>query len=161
MPRRLRSPKRHYLPIPGLQQLLDAAGRSPEVRNTLRAMLQIRKAPGTAWRGQKVIPPGSFADVVTDAFRPSTDIPLELPLAAVMTLISGRLLQAGCRIDLHGQKVKPTLWTVALAPSGAGKTYATAHSGDRQSTRPVPRASIGREIRARSRRTQQRDLDSR
>jgi hypothetical protein len=126
MPRRLRSPKQHYLPIPGLQQLLDAASRSPEVRDTLRAMLQIRKAPGTAWRGQKVIPPGSFADVVTDAFRRSTDIPLELPLAAVMTLISGRLLQAGCRIDLHGQKVKPTLWTVALAPSGAGKTYATA-----------------------------------
>jgi hypothetical protein len=118
--------KQPYLPIPGLRKLMEAASRSQEARDTLRAMLRVHKTSGTAWRGQKAIPPGSFAEIVTNAFQQSTDIPLELPLAAVMTAISGRLLQAGCRIDLHGQKVKPSLWTIALAPSGGGKTFAAA-----------------------------------
>lgn len=118
-------PAQLHLPIPDVQKLLAAAGRSQDARGTLRTMLRIRKTPSTNWRGQKVVPPGSFAEVVTNAFRQTTDIPLELPLAAVMTLLSGRLLRAGCLIDLHGQAVKPSLWTVALAPSGAGKTYAT------------------------------------
>lgn len=114
-----------HLPIPDVQKLLAAAGRSQDARDTLRAMLLVRKNQASAWRGQSAVPPGSFADAVTDAFRQATDVPLELPLSAVATLISGRLLEAGCLIDLHGQMVKPCLWTVVLAPSGAGKTFAT------------------------------------
>lgn len=119
------SPKQLPLPISGLEGLINAARRSPEARDTLRGMLHLRKAPSTNWRGRSAVPPGSFAETVTNAFHQATDVPLELPLAAIMSVLSGRLLQAGCLIDLHGQMIKPSLWLVALAPSGAGKTYAT------------------------------------
>lgn len=120
-----KSPRQLALPLSGVESMIEAASRSPEARETIRAMLLVRKSHSAVWRGQSAVPPGSFAEVVTEAFRQRTDIPLELPLSAVMTLISGRLLEAGCLIDLHGQAVKPSLWTVVLAPSGAGKTFAT------------------------------------
>ena len=120
-----KSPRQLTLPFSGVESMIEAASRSREARDTIRAMLLVRKTQSSAWRGQSATPPGSFAEVVTEAFRQRTDIPLELPLVAVMTLISGRLLEAGCLVDLHGQKVKPSLWTVVLAPSGAGKTFAT------------------------------------
>lgn len=111
--------------LPGLEDLMKAASRSPEARDTIRTMLRIRKTTAYSWRGRSAVPPDSFAELVTSAFQQETDIPLELPLVAVMTLISGRLLGAGCSIDLLGQRVKPCLWTVVLAASGAGKTFAT------------------------------------
>ena len=120
-----KSPRQLALPLSGVERMIEAASRSREARETIRAMLLVRKNHTSAWRGQSAVPPGSFAEVVTEAFRQATDIPLELPLSAVITLISGRLLEAGCLIDLHGQTVKPSLWTVVLAPSGAGKTFAT------------------------------------
>jgi hypothetical protein len=120
-----KNPRQLALPLSGVESMIEAASRSREARETIRAMLLVRKTSASAWRGQSAVPPGSFTEVVTEAFRQATDIPLELPLAAVMTLISGRLLEAGCLVDLHGQMVKPSLWTVVLAPSGAGKTFAT------------------------------------
>ena len=124
MPRRKHSPDQLTLPIPGLEQLLHASQKSTGARDTIRALLRVRKARGAAWRGEKVVPPGSFLEAVTEAFRQKTDIPLELPLVAVLTLLSGRLLQTGCRIEINGQFLKPSLWTIGLAPSGAGKTFA-------------------------------------
>lgn len=120
-----RKPKQLGLPLSGVENMIAVASRSREARETIRAMLLVRKTRASAWRGQSAVPPGSFADVVTDAFRQSTDIPLELPLLAVMSVISGRLLRDGCLIDLHGQKIKPILWTIALATSGSGKSFAT------------------------------------
>lgn len=102
MPRRKPSPNQLTFAIPGLEQLLHASQKSTEARDTIRAMLRVRKTRGAAWRGEKVVPPGSFLEAVTEAFRQNTDIPLELPLVVVLTLVSGRLLQAGCRIDLNG-----------------------------------------------------------
>jgi len=125
MSRRKHSPNQLMLPIPGIDQLLNASRKSKEARDNIRAMLRVRKSRHTAWRGMQVVPPNSFLEAVTDAFRRNTDIPLELPLVAVLTIISGRLLKAGCRIELRGQIIKPSLWTVALAPSGSGKTFAT------------------------------------
>lgn len=120
-----KTPKQLALPLSGVESMIAAASRSREARETIRAMLLVRKSQTSAWRGQSAVPPGSFAEVVTEAFRQATDIPLELPLAAIMSVISGRLLRAECLIDLHGQKVKPILWTIALATSGSGKSFAT------------------------------------
>lgn len=111
------------LPIPGLQQLIEATN-SKEARNVVRAMLRVRKKSGSAWRGHAVVPPGSVLDLVADVFRRETDIPLELPLMSALSFVAGRLLKAGVKIDLNGQMIEPMLWTIVLATSGSGKTFA-------------------------------------
>lgn len=130
MSRRYKDPHQHLLPIPDLQRLIAAAEKSDEARNTLRAMLRVKRQDRRLWRGHSVIPPGSVLDAVCDTFRRETDIPLELPLMAVVSFVSARLLKAGVKIDLNGQVLDPTLWTVVLAPSGAGKTFSTARIMD-------------------------------
>lgn len=123
MPRKSSRNKQPLLPFPEFKKLVAAAGSSTEARDTLRSMLRVHRTRSASWRGQNVVPPDTFLDVVTSAFRAQTDIPLELPLAVTMTLVSGRLLRAGCGIDINGQRIKPILWTLALAASGAGKSY--------------------------------------
>lgn len=123
MPYKKHSPNQPTLPIPGYEELLHASMKSAEARRIIRTMVRVRKVRGETWRGEKALPTGSFLEAVTQAFRQTTDIPLELPLVAVLTLISGRLLKAGCRIEINGQFLKPSIWIVILAPSGAGKTF--------------------------------------
>jgi len=96
---------------------------SEAARETIRAMLAVRSA-GVPWRGTMALPPGSPLDELLGVFYEETDIPLEIPFFAVMQYISGMLLAR--RVKVQGRAVSsyPDLWTIVLAPSGSGKTFA-------------------------------------
>lgn len=107
----------------GLSGFLGYCAANAEARDTIRAMLAAEAAP-EPWRGLVAVPPGSPVDGVLGAFFDHTDIPLEIPFFALMHFVSGRLLAH--RIKIQGASVAcyPDLWTVVLADSGAGKTFA-------------------------------------
>lgn len=69
------------------------------------------------------IPPGSILDDVDRMFYEGTDIPRELPFFTVLHYIAAMLLQKDVVIEVEGRKALPDIWTIALAPSGAGKTF--------------------------------------
>jgi len=79
----------------------------------------------SSWDGIRVIPPGSFLEDIVGLFQRETDIPLELPLVAVFAHVSGFLNASRATYEMGGSLHAPRLWTIALAPSGSGKTYAT------------------------------------
>jgi len=69
------------------------------------------------------IPPGSILDDVDRMFYEGTDIPRELPFFTVLHYLSAMLLQQDVQIEVAGRTTRPDFWTIALAPSGAGKTF--------------------------------------
>lgn len=108
----------------GQTRLLDLLARSEDARGTVRTMLKVRQNPDH-WRGLMATPPGSLLETVISAFHASTDIPLEIPFFATLHFLSANLLARGVTLDFAGQTVRPDLWSVVLAESGAGKTFAT------------------------------------
>lgn len=102
-------------------------GMSPEGRDHIKGLLRYSGSP--SWEGLKVVPPGSFLEETVELFRRHTDIPLELPLIAVLSQVSGFLNATGARYHLGGSLHSPRLWTVALAPSGSGKSFAMTTVG--------------------------------
>ncbi|WP_323804356.1 DUF3987 domain-containing protein [Sulfitobacter litoralis] len=99
------------------------ADLTTEGQETVQAF---RSYNGSAnWDGLKVVPPGSFLEEAIEIFRIGTDIPLELPLMAVLSHVSGYLNALGAKYEISGSEYSPKLWTVVLAPSGSGKTFAT------------------------------------
>ncbi|SHK16462.1 Protein of unknown function [Ruegeria lacuscaerulensis ITI-1157] len=105
-------------------RLLDClAGLTLEGKETIQAFLSYQGSPD--WDGLKVVPPGSFLEEVIELFRRETDIPLELPLAAALSIVSGYLNALGAKYEISGSLYSTKLWTVVLAASGSGKTFAT------------------------------------
>ena len=104
--------------------LLLASINSREARATLRAMLAARHK-SYAWDGVSMLPRNSVLETVCAAFQAGTDIPLEIPFMTALSFVSAHLLARDVVIDLCGQEVSPALWTLVLAPSGAGKTFAS------------------------------------
>lgn len=102
---------------------LAYAARQQEARETIQAMLA-PPADITPWRGILAVPPGSPMDKLLGVFHDETDIPLELPFFAVLHFVSGLLLSKRVKIQGACVDVYPDLWTIVLAPSGAGKTMA-------------------------------------
>lgn len=115
------SPKKGGQEAPSL---FDVVGSSSEARDTVRAMLALRRT-SESWRGLIATPPGSLLETVVAAFRSQTDIPLEIPFMATLHLLSAHLLAQDVVVEFAGQEVRPDLWSVVLADSGSGKTYAT------------------------------------
>ncbi len=76
------------------------------------------------------IPPGSVLELIDSAFYKRTDIPRELPFFTVLHYLSALLLQQGVEIDVNGKRTLPDFWTIALAPSGAGKTFTQSTIAD-------------------------------
>lgn len=114
--------------VGGSTSLLDSlTGMTPDGQAYIKGLLTY--AGASSWEGTKVVPPGSFLEDVVELFRCQTDIPLELPLVAVLSHVSGFLNASGARYELGGTLHAPRLWTIALAPSGSGKTYATTTVG--------------------------------
>jgi hypothetical protein len=99
--------------------------RNEQARETVRAMLDLDKMRESlkGWRGDFVLPPGTSADVILSAFKRYTDIPLEIPFFAFLHFLSGMLLQRRVKIKGLGA-MNADLWTVVLADSGSGKTWA-------------------------------------
>lgn len=97
--------------------------KQEEAKTTIKGMLSVQ-ASGNTWRGLLATPPGSPLEIVLDAFRKETNIPLEIPFFAFIHFVSGMLLQRGSTIEGSIGTMHPELWTIVLAPSGSGKTFA-------------------------------------
>jgi len=109
-----------------LDPLLRRSRGSPAVRRQLRLLLAARRRTAATAASELVraLPADSFLETAVAAFRGTTDIPLELPLAAAVAMVNAHILESGTALDLRGQRISPALWTVVLAPSGSGKTFA-------------------------------------
>lgn len=95
-----------------------------QARDTVKAMLAMGSNSNQPWSEVFVaIPPASVLQKVIGTFDQTTDIPLELPFFVTLHYLSAYLLQKGITIDFEGQTIRPDIWTVLLAPSGAGKTF--------------------------------------
>lgn len=112
--------------FPFFKPHLRGAARSAinnEAKQTIKAMLGVKL--GGHWPTlQECVPPGSLLEQIMQAFEATTDIPLEIPVFATLHYLSALLLQKGVVIEFAGQHVRPDIWSVCLAESGAGKTYA-------------------------------------
>jgi hypothetical protein len=102
---------------PGSEQI------SATVREAIRATLTV-KLDGAWPTLEECIPRGSILEDIRAAFEETTDIPSEIPVFATLHYLSALLLQRGARIAFAGERVKPDIWSICLAESGAGKTYA-------------------------------------
>ena len=69
-------------------------------------------------------PSGSPLDEVLGAFQTHTDIPLKLPLVSFFSLVATYLLKQNIQLNVKGTPIKMDFWTICLANSGAGKSYA-------------------------------------
>ena len=105
--------------------LLDVLHMSEEARDTIRVMLKANFNVKSSWRGLIAVPPSTLLDKVVAGFREETDIPLEIPFFTTLHFVAAHLLHRGVTVDFIGQTVRPDLWTVILADSGAGKTFST------------------------------------
>ena len=70
-----------------------------------------------------VKPNSSLGDAI-DAFKVHTNIPLQLPLIGFLHLVGAWLMKQESMIEVKGKRINPDLWTIALASSGSGKTFA-------------------------------------
>lgn len=72
----------------------------------------------------QLAPPASALDKMLQAFKEHTDIPLQIPLASFFSLLSTHLMSQSVRLEVRGAEMPLDIWTVVLADSGAGKTFA-------------------------------------
>jgi len=105
--------------------LLTYAAKSRATAENLRGLLSV-KTDSDEWRGLIATPPGSLLETVVACFKNRTNIPLELPFFSTLSFVSGHLLNRGVKLNFAGQKIRPDIWTILLAESGAGKTFATS-----------------------------------
>ena len=94
---------------------------SEYAKSTLKSLILLKNPLN--WRGNVVIPPGSFIENVVAVFRNETDIPLEMACFVAINNIAAKLLDLGSYVDFSGQIIKSDIWTILLAKSGDGKTY--------------------------------------
>lgn len=97
---------------------------SAEARETVKGLLRVQPN-ASDWQGYAYVPAGSPAERIIRAFEQHTDIPLELPFHAFLFYLSGHLMNKGVRIHFAGRERTPEIWTIVLAPSGCGKSFAT------------------------------------
>jgi len=95
----------------------------PDFREQLRGWLAFsQSAPLRRWRGDNLIPPATLLECVCDSFRNGTDLPLEIPFAAVLHILSGLAAQKKITAQCGDTVIEPNVWTVVLADSGTGKS---------------------------------------
>ena len=103
--------------------LLARAAKSDEAAANLRGVTKLKVGGAVEWRGRACVPPGTLLDRVVTAFERGTNIALELAMLVTLHTVAAYLLCRGVYLERGGSKVHPTLWSLLLAPSGAGKTY--------------------------------------
>ena len=104
----------------GFNQFLHTSDDSRKIlKHFMDRTLDVNKD----WRGLIATPPGSILHRIITPYRRHTDVPLELPLFAGLHYVATYLSARGVYIKSNKiPKIKPFLWNVILAPSGAGKT---------------------------------------
>lgn len=75
------------------------------------------------------IPKGSILDLIDETFVQTTDIPRELPVFAAIHYVSALLLQKDVVISVVGEEWRPDIWTICMAESGSGKSFASSKIG--------------------------------
>lgn len=75
------------------------------------------------------IPKGSILHLIDETFVQTTDIPRELPVFAAIHYVSALLLQRGVVISVVGEEWRPDIWTICMAESGSGKSFASSKIG--------------------------------
>lgn len=105
-------------------KFLNMLNENEEARETVASFLKLKENSDT-WRGYLSTPPGSPLDEILRVFESETDIPLELPFFSTMFFLSGFLMSKNIKINFGGQDITPETWTIVLAPSGSGKTFAS------------------------------------
>ena len=110
------------LDFDSILSIIERRGGDSQSADTIKAMLSI-KGSRDQWRGAIAIPPATLIEAVMVEFRTKTNIPLEIPFFTVISAISGYLLKKGVTVKTSAGNIKPDIWTVVLAASGAGKTY--------------------------------------
>lgn len=104
------------------RNLIELINEKKSFRDEMRAILKVGGESTQIWRGLMATPPGSLLEKVVKNFHAHTDIPLEIPFFISLSVISSVLLNRQVRLTFEGVSVRPDLWTVILADSGAGKT---------------------------------------
>ncbi len=100
---------------------LFATERIESARALVTSLLNIQDSDG--WPTlDDCIPKGSILEAVDEYFWTKTDIPRELPFFNVLHYVMAKLMQQGVEIAKGSQRILPDLWTIVVAPSGAGKT---------------------------------------
>jgi len=100
-------------------------GASPEDLALLGAMLAHKTDPN-GLSVTPLVPQGSFLARMGRYFA-ETDIPAILPVMQTVMIAASWLTQAGATLAIPGlAPIRPTLWTVALAPSGSSKTLSAS-----------------------------------
>lgn len=84
----------------------------------------LRAGAGRLTEVDAVSPPGSLLDVTVTELRKKTDLPPELGVAIVHSLLSAALAQNGATVCWPGEEggSQMAMWHLVLAPSGGGKT---------------------------------------
>ena len=103
-------------------ELVKLMQRSQQAREMVQAMLAIGPSKKN-WRGLHLLPPGSKLERAVKAFQ-DTDIPYEIPYFALLHYTSAMLLARKTKIVGAIGEHYPDLWTIVLADSGSGKTFA-------------------------------------
>lgn len=104
--------------------ILDAMSQNEDSAAMIKTMLSVKKQGSGQWRGMLAVPPAGLADLIIGEFRQKTNIPLEIPFFTLLSVLSGLLLKKGTILKTESMgDIRPDIWTVILASSGAGKTY--------------------------------------
>lgn len=108
-----------------LDSIFESMEKSSEASSMIKLMLQTNAdKESKQWRGMLAVPPAGLAAKVIAEFRQKTNIPLEIPFFIMLSVISGLMLKRGTVLESKALgTVRPDIWTVILASSGAGKTY--------------------------------------
>lgn len=103
-------------------QLLSELLQSEDGRALISTLQSVRRGMTVL---DAVAPPGSLLEVVIRQLRDHTDLPPEIGLAVVHSMLSAMLAQAGSTVHWEGESqiIEMALWLIVLAPSGAGKTF--------------------------------------
>jgi len=75
------------------------------------------------------IPKDSILHLIDETFVQTTDIPRELPVFAAIHYVSALLLQRNVVISVVGEEWRPDIWTICMAESGSGKSFASSKIG--------------------------------
>ena len=89
--------------------------------NVITGILSIRP-PEDMWRGLIALPPSTLLEDIVAEFDKKSNIPLELPFFNFFHYLAALLLQKSVTLHVNDITIRPDIWTVLLAESGAGKT---------------------------------------
>jgi len=122
-PARARSAEDNLLDMLKVKSGSRRRALNEEERRLLVSMLTMQRNP-LALDIERLVPKGSFMARILRHFE-DTDISYALPLFGTIMTAASWLTQNGAVLEIAGVgKIRPTLWTIALAESGNAKTLA-------------------------------------